>query len=150
MNQEIETKKKQIVFGEDSVIIQKLEGTIKGGRALDWTGVDEEVLYAGRVIVTDGKGKYKPLTIATKAYKTLDSSGGFEGYSYAGVLYRSIAKGEPASIMIAGEVNKVAAKAANGEADYPAGFITAFPKIALVSDEDANQFDESDSTMDKD
>ena len=150
MNQEIETKKKQIVFGEDSVIIQKLEGTIKGGRALDWTGVTEDILYAGRVIVTDGKGNYKPLTIDAKAYKTLDASDGSENYSYAGVLYRSIAKGEPASIMIAGEINKVSAKAANGDADYPVGFVTAFPKIALVSDEDANKFDESDTTLDKD
>lgn len=147
MNQELETKKKQIVFGEDSVIIQKLEGTIKGGRALDWSEVTEGVIYAGRVIVTDGKGTYKPLPIETKAYKALTEVSGF---SYAGVLYRSIAKGEPASIMIAGEVNKVAAKAANGEADYPADFITTFPKIALVSDEDANKFDESDTTLDKD
>lgn len=147
MNQEIETKKKQIVFGEDSVIIQKLEGTIKGGRALDWTGVTEDILYAGRVIITDGNGKYKPLKIETNNYAALSTESGF---SYAGVLYRSIANGEPASIMIAGEVNKVAAKAANGAADYPADFVTAFPKIALVSDEDANKFDESDTTLDKD
>lgn len=147
MNQELETKKKQIVFGEDSVIIQKHEGDIKGGRALDWDGVTEDVIYAGRIIITDGKGKYKPLKIASKKYDELTNN---EGFSYAGVLYRSIAKGEPASILIAGEVNKVAAKAANGEADYPADFITAFPKIALVSDEDANKFDESDATLDKD
>lgn len=147
MNQELETKKKQIVFGEDSVIIQKHEGDIKGGRALDWSEVTEDVLYAGRVIVTDGKGKYKPLPIESKAYKALSEVSGFK---YAGVLYRSVAKGEPVSILIAGEVNKVAAKAANGEADYPADFITAFPKIALVSDEDANKFDESDTTLDKD
>lgn len=146
MNQELETKKKQIVFGEDSVIIQKHEGDIKGGRALDWTGVDEDVLYAGRIIITDGKGKYKPLEIASKKYKTLVE---VEGFNYAGVLYRSIAKGEPASILIAGEVNKVAAKEANG-ADFPEDFATAFPKIALVSDEDANQFNESDTTLDKD
>lgn len=147
MNQELKTKKEQIVFGEDSVIIQKLEGTIKGGRAMDWTGVTEDVLYAGRIIITDGKGKYKPLKISSKTYDELSNNAGF---SYAGVLYRTIANGEAASIMIAGEVNKVAAKAANGEADYPADFITAFPKIALVSDEDANKFDESDTTLDKD
>ena len=147
MNQELKTKKEQIVFGEDSVIIQKHEGDIKGGRALDWTGVTEDVLYAGRIIITDGKGKYKPLEITSKTYKAIAEESGF---SYAGVLYRSVAKGEPVSIMIAGEVNKVAAKAANGEADYPADFITAFPKIALVSDEDANKFDESDTTLDKD
>lgn len=150
MNQELKTTKKQIVFGEDSVIIQKWEGDIKGGRALDWTGVNDKVLYAGRVIVTDGKGTYKPLPIETDNYKALGTtSDPLEHYKYAGVLYRSILNGEPAAIMTAGQVNKVAAKAANG-ADYPDAFITAMPKIALVSDEDANKFDESDATMDKD
>lgn len=150
MNQELKTTKKQIVFGEDSVIIQKWEGDIKGGRALDWTGVKDEVLYAGRVIVTDGKGTYKPLPIETDNYKALGTvSDPLEHYKYAGVLYRSILNGEPAAIMTAGQVNKVAAKAANG-ADYPDAFLTAMPKIALVSDEDANKFDGSDATMDKD
>ena len=74
MNQELKTTKKQIVFGEDSVIIQKWEGDIKGGRALDWTDVKDEVLYAGRVIVTDGKGTYKPLPIETGNYKDLGTA----------------------------------------------------------------------------
>lgn len=74
MNQELKTTKKQIVFGEDSVIIQKWEGDIKGGRALDWTGVNDEVLYAGRVIVTDGKGTYKPLPIEAGNYKALGTA----------------------------------------------------------------------------
>ena len=117
---------------------------------MDWTGVKDEVLYAGRVIVTDGKGTYKPLPIDTGNYKALGTaSDPLEHYKYAGVLYRSILNGEPAAIMTAGQVNKVAAKAANG-ADYPDAFLTAMPKIALVSDEDANKFDESDATMDKD
>lgn len=150
MNQELQTKKKQIVFGEDSVIIQKWEGDIKGGRALDWTDVKEDVLYAGRVIVTDGKGTYKPLPIDSGNYKALGtSSDPLEHYKYAGVLYRTIDKGDAAAIMTAGQINKVAAKAANG-VDYPDAFLTAFPKIALVSDEDANKNDETDSTMDKD
>lgn len=150
MNQDLKITKKQIVFGEDSVIIQKWEGDIKGGRALDWTDVTDEVLYAGRIIVTDGQGTYKPLPIVSGAYKALGTSGdALENYKYAGVLYRSIMNGEPAAILTAGQVNKVAAKAANG-ADYPDAFITALPKIALVSDEDANAYDESDTTIDKD
>ena len=52
--------------------------------------------------------------------------------------------------MTAGQVNKIAAKAANGEADYPADFLAALPTIQLVTDEDANKFDESDATVDKD
>ena len=66
MNQEIQTKKTQSIFGQDSVIIQKWSGDIKGGRALDWSAVTEEVLYAGRIIITDGKGTYKPLAIESK------------------------------------------------------------------------------------
>lgn len=147
MNQNLEIKKKQIVFGEDSVIIQKWEGDIKGGRALDWDGVTDEILYAGRVIITDGKGKYKPLGIESNAYKALSEESGF---SYAGILYRSIANGEAAAIMTAGQVNKTAAKNANSSADYPADFAAAFPKITFVVDEDANAFDESDTTIDKD
>ena len=146
MNQEITTTKKQIVFGVDSVIIPKWEGDIKGGRALDYTGVDDEVLYAGRVIITDGKGTYKPLKIVSGAYEALSEE---EGFKYAGVLYRSISNGDPAAIMTAGQVNSIAAKEANG-VELPSDFAAAFPKIAIVTDEDANKFDESASTMDKD
>jgi hypothetical protein len=147
MNQNLEIKKKQIVFGEDSVIIQKWEGDIKGGRALNWDGVTDEILYAGRIIITDGKGTYKPLGIESNAYKALSTESGF---SYAGILYRSIPNGEAAAIMTAGQVNTVAAKNANSSAEYPSDFISAFPKIAFVTDEDANAFDESDTTIDKD
>lgn len=146
MNQEITTTKKQIVFGVDSVIIPKWEGDITGGRALDYTGITDEVLYAGRVIITDGKGTYKPLKISDGAYVALSTETGFK---YAGILYRSISNGEPAAIMTAGQVNSIAAKEANG-VELPSDFATAFPKIAIVTDEDANKFDESDSTMDKD
>lgn len=144
MNQDFNVEKKQIVFGEDSVIIQKWEGDIKGGRALDFTGITDKTISAGRVIVTDGKGTYKPLAIADGAYSTKA-----DGYSYAGVLFRSIANGDSAAIMTAGQVNKVAAKAANG-AEYPADFAAALPKIAFVADEDANKYDESDATIDND
>lgn len=146
MNQEITTTKKQIVFGVDSVIIPKWEGDITGGRALDYTGITDEVLYAGRVIITDGKGTYKPLKISDGAYVALSTETGFK---YAGILYRSISNGEPAAIMTAGQVNSIAAKEVNG-VELPSDFATAFPKIAIVTDEDANKFDESDSTMDKD
>lgn len=145
MNQELNVKKTQVVFGNDSVIIQKWNGDIKGGRALDFTEVAEDVLYAGRIIITDGKGKYKPLGITAGNYKQLSEESGF---NYAGVLYRSIPKGESAAIMISGQVNKVAAKEANG-ADYPVDFLTAFPTIQLVADENANSNDEKDATLDK-
>ncbi len=147
MNQDYTVEKKQIVFGEDSVIIQKWSGDIKGGRALNVDDIDEEVLSAGRVIITDGKGSYKPLKITSNAYDELSNNAGFK---YAGVLYRSICKGEPAAIMTAGQVNEVAAKAANSGAAYPSDFAAALPNIQFVSDEDSNQFDQTDSTLDED
>ena len=84
-NLNLNVKKKQIVFGEDSVIVQKWIAGIKGGRALDVTDITDKVLSAGRVIITNGKGTYKPLSIKAGAYDALP-----EGYSYVGILYRSI------------------------------------------------------------
>lgn len=146
MNQEIKVDKKQIVFGLDSVIIQKWISDIKGGRALDVAGIDGDVLYAGRVIITDGKGVYKPLKIEGGNYVALSTESGFK---YAGVLYRSISKGDGAAIMTAGQVNTIAAKSVNG-ADFPTDFAEAMPNIQFVADEDANKFDQTDSTVDKD
>lgn len=146
MNHEIKVNKTQISFGTDSVIIPKWEGDIKGGRALDWTDTTDKVLRAGRVIVTDGKGTYKPLPIELSVYKALSEVPGFK---YAGVLYRSIANGDAAAILTAGQVNTIAAKDANG-VEFPTDFAAAFPKIQFVTDEDANKFDQSDATIDKD
>lgn len=152
MNLDLNVEKKQIVFGEDSVIVQKWIAGIKGGRALDVDGITDSVIHAGRVIITDGKGTYKPLPIkaasteddgGTSAYDTLP-----EGYKYIGVLYRSVLTKEPgASILTEGQVNEVAAKNANG-VDVPADFKTACPLIEFISDENAGTFDDTDATED--
>ena len=142
-NLNLNVKKKQIVFGEDSVIVQKWIAGIKGGRALDVTGITDKVLSAGRVIVTNGKGTYKPLPIKGGAYDALP-----EGYSYVGILYRSIRTEEAgASIMTEGQVNEIAAKNANG-VDVPAAFKTACPLIEFITDENAGTFADTDATAD--
>lgn len=142
-NLNLNVKKKQIVFGEDSVIVQKWIAGIKGGRALDVTGITDKVLSAGRVIVTNGKGTYKPLPIRGGAYDALP-----EGYSYVGILYRSIRTEEAgASIMTEGQVNEIAAKNANG-VDVPAAFKTACPLIEFITDENAGTFADTDATAD--
>jgi hypothetical protein len=142
-NLNLKVTKKQIVFGEDSVIIQKWIAGIKGGRALNVEGIIDNVLHAGRVIITDGKGTYKPLPIKDSAYDALP-----EGYSYAGILYRSIRTEEGgASIMTEGQVNEIAAKNANG-VDIPAAFKTACPLIEFVTDENAGTFADTDATQD--
>lgn len=121
----------KIVFGNDSVVIQKYISGIKGGRVLDTTGFADAVIKAGHVIITDGKGNYKPMPVSGNAYGTLPS-----GYSYAGVLYRSILTAKPsASIMTNGEVNSVAIP-------YPmTAILTAFkeacPQVVFIKDEEA-------------
>lgn len=150
-NLNLNVEKKQIVFGEDSVIIQKFENGIKGGRVLDTTDVTEKVFYAGRVIITDGKGTYKALPTTTSGdgeTKTVSYDALPADYSYAGVLYRSILVSEPAaSIMTSGQVCEPAAITANG-AEYPADFKTACPKIEFIKDENAGDNTDTDAEAD--
>lgn len=131
MKQDLSAKKEQIVFGDDSVVIQKYISGIKGGRTLDVTGYTEKVLKAGHVIVTDGNGAYKPMPVSGAAYGELPA-----GHSYAGVLYRSILTAQPAaSIMTWGEVNSEAVP-------YPMtsimeAFKATCPHIDFIKDEEA-------------
>lgn len=123
--------KKQIIFGDDSIVIQKYISGIKGGRVLDTTGFTESVIKAGHVIITDGKGVYKPMPISGGNYGTLP-----EGFDYAGVLYRSILTSRPsASIMTWGEVNSVAMPYAMDS--ILTAFQTACPHIDFIKDEEA-------------
>lgn len=145
MKQDLSAKKEQIVFGNDSVVIPKYISGIEGGRTLDMTGYTDKVLKAGHVIITDGKGTYKPMpvtpeTTTEEGESAVTTPAGYgtlpTGYSYAGVLYRSILTADPAaSIMTWGKVNSEAAP-------YPmttilAAFKTACPHIEFVKDEEA-------------
>lgn len=127
------SERKQILFGKDSVIIQKYIAGIPGGRALDVTDVTDEVLHAGHIIITNGKGEYKPLKTTTASgitsYDTLPT-----GYSYAGILYRSIlAKKPSAAIMISGVVNDAAVEIPYGT--HKDAIKSALPTIMFVKDE---------------
>lgn len=145
MKNDLSAKKEQIIFGDDSVVIQKFISGIEGGRTLDMTGYTDKVLKAGHVIITDGAGTYKPMPVTPEtatedegvttttpaAYGTLPS-----GHSYAGILYHSILAANPAaSIMTWGKVNSEAVP-------YPmttilTAFKTACPHIEFVKDEEA-------------
>lgn len=130
MLNDLTPNKQQIVFGDDSVVIQNYISGIKGGRTLDVTGFAASVIKAGHVIIVKN-GTYAPMPVAGEAYAALP-----EGYAYAGVLYRSIPAAKPAaSIMTWGEVNSAAAP-------YPmdtilAAFKTACPHIDFIKDEEA-------------
>lgn len=130
MLNDLSPKKSAVVFGEDSIVIQKYISGIKGGRTLDVTGFAENVIKAGHVIIVK-EGKYMPMPVSGEAYAALP-----EGAAYAGVLYRSILAAKPAaSIMTWGEVNAVAVP-------YPmdtilADFKAACPHIDFIKDEEA-------------
>lgn len=137
--QNLTKEKEQIVFGNDSVVIQKYISGIKGGRTLDMTGYPFDVLNAGHVVITNGSGTYKPMPVVgttvegvtTYAYGTLPAN-----HSYAGVLYRSILTKEPAaSIMTNGEVNSEAVPYAM--TSILSAFKAACPQIVFIKDEEA-------------
>lgn len=135
MKQDLSSKKTQIVFGNDSVVIQKYISGIKGGRTLDVTGFTPSVINAGHVIITDGKGLYKPMPVTGSegAYTYASLPG---GYSYAGVLYRSIATNKPAaSIMTWGEVCEDALPV--NMSTIMEAFKAACPHIDFIKDEEA-------------
>lgn len=122
-------EKTQIVFGNDSIVIRKYGHSLAGGRVLDVTDFAEKTILAGHVIITDGKGNYKPMPIKDGAYAELP-----EGYTYIGVLYRSILAAKPAaSIMTAGVVNEKALPYAISS--IKTAFTEACPHIMFECDE---------------
>ena len=130
MLNDLTPNKNQIVFGDDSVVIQKYISGIKGGRTLDVTGFAEAVIKAGHVIIVKD-GVYSPMPVSSGKYATLPS-----GAAYAGVLYRSIPTAKPAaSIMTWGEVNANAVPYAMDT--ILAAFKTACPHIDFIKDEEA-------------
>ena len=130
MLNDLTPNKQQVVFGDDSIVIQKYISGIKGGRTLDVTGFAENVIKAGHVIIVKD-GVYKPMPVSGEAYAALP-----EGFAYAGILYRSIPAAKPAaSIMTWGEVNVEAVPYAM--TSILAAFKTACPHIDFIKDEEA-------------
>lgn len=115
----------------DSIVIANLIEDIPGGRTLDVTGVAEEVLKAGRVIIEDDNtGDLKPLAISGGNYAALPAN-----HSYKGILVGTILTNKAmASVMVRGTVNEEAAKNAAELPAYPAGAKTALPLIRFTKD----------------
>ena len=101
-----EPERKTVDSGMDAVVIRQYNGGITGGRALDYTDFNDEVIKAGHIIVKkviDGVYEYKPL--ATSDGKYTDKASDWE---FAGVVVRARLKGEGVAIMDDGRVNDVA------------------------------------------
>ena len=95
-------------FGNDPIVIRHYIRGIAGGKVLDVTGFEPELIKAGHIIIrsTDPSGKitYKPLGVSNGNYVSLP-----EGYEYCGVATGTYPKTEPhVGIMYNGEVNDVA------------------------------------------
>lgn len=108
--------------GMDSVVIRHYVAGIIGGRTLDMTGFEEQVIKAGHVVIqnTTDETLFKPMPVKNGKYDTLPS-----GYKYAGVVVCSKPASEPlVGIMYSGEVNDVASP-------YPVDAIKAAIKAEL-------------------
>lgn len=88
--------------GMDNIVIVNVVDGIRGGRTLNVTGFDGDVIRAGHLIIKEtASGDYKPMPVSGDAYGTLPA-----GHTYAGVLVSSILKTKPfAGIMVQGTVN---------------------------------------------
>jgi len=126
-------EKTQILFGNDTKVIEKHISDLAGGRVLDVTGFEGDTIYAGHVVISNGT-IYKPMPIASSgtAYDALPS-----GYNYVGVVYRSVSTKKPqVSILTNGEVNSELVP-------FPmttimTAFKAACPMIVFVKDEAVN------------
>lgn len=131
MKAEVTNGSKQVVFPNDDVVIPKYTSGITGGRVLDVSSFEGSYVKAGHVIITDGKGVYKPLGVTGGKYTSVPA-----GSSICGVLYRTVLAAKPwASIMTGGQLNTAAAPYPITEVETD--FKAALPLVELVKDEEA-------------
>ncbi len=121
-------EKEQITFKGDGIVVAKHLADLPGGRVLDLTSWPSalKVVPAGTIIVTDGKGTYKPLAVSESggAYSYAAAKGA--GESYAGILCHTVQVRRPAgSILTMGSVN---------EGALPFPFNGTVTKAAFVGD----------------
>lgn len=131
----------QILFGKDSIVIQKYNSGLAGGRTLNTEDFPLSVIPAGTVIIKQTVGsdiQYSPMPVVANESATTDLKYNYgtlpSGAAYAGMLYRSIAKNDgQASIMIDGVVNEEVLPIALG--NIKSAFLAAVSQIILVKDE---------------
>lgn len=127
---DLTTGQKSYDNGMDSVVIRRYTGGIPGGRTLDMTDFQDEVIRAGHIVIKDTEtGDFKPMPVEGKAYKSLPSK-----HEYVGVVVASQPKDKPfVAIMNAGEVNDVAMTYPLTE-DIRSAIKTAIPTLIFTHD----------------
>lgn len=139
-------EKTKVTFGLDNVICPKFISGLTGGRSLDMTDFPLTVISAGHVIITkDGVYKPMPLIQKTESNTPVTDADGNPvyvygslptGFSYAGILYRSLLASKPAaSIMTNGQLNTEAMP--YDMTSILSAFKAACPFIEFVKDEEA-------------
>lgn len=108
---------------KDDIVIVKHGDDIPGGKTIDTTDYKGEVIRAGQVVVTDGKGAYKALGITAGKYDALPA-----GFKPCGVVVRSVPKDKPfVSVLLSGVVNEGASPAPVTDE-----IKTALPRISFL------------------
>jgi len=113
--------------GKDQIVIRKRLAFLDGGKSLDVTGVTEEALYAGHVIVkVTETGEFKPLGVSGDNF-----AAPAQGEEIVGVLASSIYTDTAfASILTAGVIGEQAMPYAL-PAGVKATFKAAVPALQL-------------------
>lgn len=110
--------------GNDGKVIIANLADIPGGRALDMTGFDGDVVKAGHIIKHNTESDaYAPLGVSGEKYVALS-----DNEEYAGVLKASVLASKPAAaILTVGQVNAAASP-------YPvtADIIAGLPQIKFL------------------
>lgn len=99
----LNTAKKEVITGNDNIVIVNHIDGLRGGRTLDVTGFASDVIHAGHLIIKTKEGDYAPMPVKAGGidYAPLPA-----GATYVGYLAASILKEKPfASIMVRGTVN---------------------------------------------
>ena len=99
---DLQNKTKEILSGNDNIVIVDNFQSIRGGRTLDITGFTEDVIPAGTIVIQDDATKvYKPAPIADGAYEALP-----EAHTIVGIVISSIPTNRAfAGILVRGTVN---------------------------------------------
>lgn len=104
---------KQIITGNDNIVITQVITTVRGGRSLDVTGFIPTVINAGHIIIKDNNDEYKPMpVVGTEGVLTLGAITAGSGYTNDGT-YSNVAltggsgSGAKGTIVVSG--NKVTA-----------------------------------------
>lgn len=108
---DVVSEEKQVLFGDDSIVIRQFISGIEGGRALDvtdfTTATGTSIVKSGTFIIRDDNGNYKPAPVTKNSEGEVSYGETFSASAVVGILVATIdAKKDGAGIMTAGRVNK--------------------------------------------